>query len=222
MGKSGQKRRLKVEFFGMTLVFRGTGFDGLKFHPHTMGSFLSSSEISDIYEDGRTIISSGLLGYTTARWEISVQSDRVTVGIRKEQELPVLPALGEHIIQQLDAEGVSGLGFNLHRHYKTSTTSVWHDIGQRLVPKTPYERLMKTAGLRSVTIEGKAQLAGATLLTLKIEPSVLVKNGIFASLNQHYESNDLPHVLENIGDEFRYFCGFALKELDHILRVSSE
>jgi len=102
--------------------------------------------------------------------------------------------LASGALRLLDSSQLSVLGINHDIHFATANPAAWHAVGDALAPKGIWDDILKLAGTASITIQGEraGKYAGYTQVT--VQPSNLVKQGVFVSHNDHYtlEINDNP------------------------------
>jgi hypothetical protein len=111
------------------------------------------------------------------------------------------------IFKLLEHTPLTSLGINRNMHFKMQSTDDWHTVGHRLVPKEAWERFLTKPGMLSVAVRGKPKARPHAVLNVKVEPSARVPDGVYVSINEHYqESGDgggkkLLRVLETAWDD---------------------
>ena len=71
------------------------------------------------------------------------------------------------------------------------SVEAWDRIGHVLAPKDKWKALLKEPGTRSLTIEGQRPDDYHGYILVKVEPSsVLGPQGVYISVNDHYELTD--------------------------------
>ena len=90
-------------------------------------------------------------------------------------------------------------GINADTHFRLESETVWHQFGDRFLPKEFWEPLFtedhwkqrsdgKRVGMRSMTVEVNRQDSSPGYVRTELGPSVRVTpNGIFAGINCHYQ-----------------------------------
>jgi len=92
------------------------------------------------------------------------------------------------IFRLLPHTPVNRIGISRWFHYPMESVEVWHEVGHKLAPKELWRPLMDTPGLRSMLMEGYRKGADGGVLFVKIEPSLLVKPGVFIEVTEEYSS----------------------------------
>ncbi len=101
----------------------------------------------------------------------------------------------------LEHTPVGAMGLNRMMHFPMKDDEEWHLLGDTLAPKDFWREVLDgRPGLRSLTIEGKRHGSEARVMTVKIEPSLRVTNGIFLETNEHFGALPLeqPDPTENL------------------------
>jgi hypothetical protein len=84
------------------------------------------------------------------------------------------------------------MGMNRFLHYRVPSIERWHAIGHFLAPKEPWNEVLDTPGLKSLSMEGKpledASTSTRRILTVRVEPSVRTQPGVFFEINDHSEA----------------------------------
>jgi len=94
---------------------------------------------------------------------------------------------------------VAAVGINVAYHYRLPSNAAWHELGDTLVPKEPWDGL-SLPGLRSLTIEGARPDVWLGHVRVRVEPSEAVPNGLFVEHNDHYALEKFDHVVESRND----------------------
>jgi hypothetical protein len=93
---------------------------------------------------------------------------------------------------------VQQLGVNRAMHFLVDSEEKWHAAGYKLAPKEPWEGILKTSGLVSLTIQESESKDGEIVRSdglkgftrVRVEPSVRIRPGIFIEINNHFEARD--------------------------------
>lgn len=93
---------------------------------------------------------------------------------------------------------INKMGINRSMNFLVESDKKWHAAGYKLAPKEPWDGILKTSGLVSLTIQESEQKDGEILRSdglkgfarVKVEPSTLVLNGLFIEVNDHFETKD--------------------------------
>lgn len=131
------------------------------------------------------------------------------------------------LFEVLEHTPVRRLGINYLQHFEMPSEGDWHALGDRLVPKEPWEGLIeggreradgrRLPGLKSLTIEGQRPGSAATAFNIKVEPSKRVNNGVYIETNEDFaaEGQDalrelLQVVRSSWGEALEFAEGVAL------------
>jgi hypothetical protein len=116
---------------------------------------------------------------------------------------------------------VSALGINFQMHFSMGSEENWHKIGDRLAPKEGWRGILPgRPGMLSLTIRTTLEDMPNAMFHVRVEPSLLVKQGVFFETNEHYpgEKTDSPVELMGILTErWEEAQIYALRVVNHIL-----
>jgi len=82
------------------------------------------------------------------------------------------------------------MGVNRNYHFRMNSLEEWHAFGHKVAPKELWNNILKTPGLRSLTIEGMREDGLKGYIRVKVEPSRRVHPGIYIQVNDHYETGE--------------------------------
>lgn len=84
------------------------------------------------------------------------------------------------------------LGINRDMHFQLETKEEWHEFGHKITPKSIWNGIIDSPGLRSITMEGDVNRKGLNgYIRVTCEPSSRVNpNGILFKVNDHYQVKD--------------------------------
>lgn len=132
--------------------------------------------------------------------------DHFELSTLEEDRAPLLRDAGVNIFTQLMHTPVSAMGINRTAHFPLDKGG-WAEIQSALAPAQPWAKLAEGAALSSLTIQtsrtGDESDPGCVRVT--IEPSQRIRDGVFISVNDHYDFTS--------ADEFGE-AGPALRILD--------
>jgi len=126
--------------------------------------------------------------FETERFQIQVVQERFMavskVGANPEPLRDLV--VGTFFI--LEHTPVTAMGINQHLHFQMKTDSDWHRVGDRLAPKDGWNGILHgRPGMLSLTIVTEAA-DSQPKTTVRVEPSVKLKLGIYFDINEHYTS----------------------------------
>jgi len=94
------------------------------------------------------------------------------------------------ILRLLSHTPIAALGINRQFHIKADSDTIWHAIGDAILPKSAWESVLSLPGMRSAALWGARPDNHAGRVQVQIEPSVAIQYGIFVSQNDHYDLFD--------------------------------
>lgn len=125
---------------------------------------------------------------------VQVTRDRLYLATDDASRAVAVRDLCIGVLTILDSTPVRMCGINRLMHFSVSTPERWHSIGHALAPKQLWNAHLSEPGLRSVSIRGQRPGSPSKQLTVKVEPSPVLKTGVFFDFNEHYgaaENSDL-------------------------------
>jgi hypothetical protein len=103
---------------------------------------------------------------------------------------------------------VTALGLNCILHFRMNSEKAWHRLGDRLAPKEPWAEVLEGhPGLISLDIQAQRQDSDGSNVMVRVQPSVLVKPGVYFEINSHHPAKagsglkELMQVLQSDWDE---------------------
>jgi hypothetical protein len=148
---------------------------------------------------------------------------RLTIKTVDVSKAPKINDLVIGILTKLPHTPITAAGINQGLHLATGSEENWHKIGNALGPKERiWEELYREPGLASITIESPrtGQFAGKTNVT--VQPSVLVRYGVYVSSNVEYqppqEGETALLVSEFIKSEWKVAIQEATRVAEQIFR----
>lgn len=89
----------------------------------------------------------------------------------------------------LEHTPVTALGMNRQMHFPLASEEAWHEVGDRLAPKDGWEGLLEgRPGLASLSMTTYHAEPTSSKYTVRVEPSSLIKFGIYFETNDHNEA----------------------------------
>ena len=125
----------------------------------------------------------------TVDWlSLQVTPDRLQAQTTDLAHYEVLRDLVLGTFRILEHTPVEKMGINRHMHYRVTPDDKYVAFGHFLVPKQPWA-ILEDPRTMSVSVAGLQRRGSDSVkLTVKVEPSVRVRPGVFISTNEHYES----------------------------------
>jgi len=122
--------------------------------------------------------------------EVQVTRDRCSFITTQDAYYEVVRDLCLGTFKLLKHTPIQKMGINMDLHFKMRSIEEWHAVGHKVAPKELWNKTLKNAGLRSLTIEGVREDGLKGYIRVKVEPSRRVHPGIYIQINDHYETDD--------------------------------
>lgn len=160
--------------------------------------------------------------FETGRFQIQVTTDRFAAVSKADANPAPLRDLVLGTFFILEHTPVTAVGLNRQMHFAIGSEEDWHRLGDTLAPKDGWYKILPgRPGMRSLTIqtqmhEGRPE---DPKLTIKVEPSLQVKFGVYFETNEHYAApkGDMKFVLDTLRGRWEESYNYAAKIADHIL-----
>jgi hypothetical protein len=168
----------------VNIVLRGQ-FNPALFHP----AWFAASELIRKQEAdaaNNVIVHAGAAVFTAEWLQISVTQDLFQAATTQAAYFETLRDLAVGTLE-LCTPPLRAMGFNYMAHYRIDSIDIYHTIGHRLAPKECWQALLDEPGLLNVTMQGKRHDDRAGYVQVQVQPSTLVKPGIFVAMNDHYQ-----------------------------------
>lgn len=208
---------LEPKIEGVTIVLLGA-FNPSIFQPLWFGSEgilpPESAEHAKI-----NVISSELTQWSVDWFQLQILANKAqftcTVPHRYEYFFDMI----SNVFKELRHSKVERFGLNYTAHYALANEEIWHKAGHALVPKTAWENVLDTPGLRQVSIAGKRSdnFSGSIMITA--EPSAQLRPGLFIRYNDDIlvESQSAAQAVERINLRHRIFMNEAKTAFNKLL-----
>jgi len=185
------------------LIFHPAWF---KAHKLIMEKEADEAEIEIIHRD--------IVIFSLEWLKLQVTSDRFLVRTTQEPYFSFLYDLVLSAFKLLIHTPVRMMGINKEMHFSMDTEEKWHNAGHVLAPKELWKDILNNPGMRKLTMQESKQRDGLQgIVTVSVEPSPVIKPGIFFSVNDHFQ---VKNKKDAIG------CEEILEILDKQWKVSVE
>jgi hypothetical protein len=177
---------------GSTLVVVGS-FAPAMFHPSWFARYdlLGKNETSIAAESQNLIVTSDISLFKVASFDFDIRPNRLQIGTTQENNFEATRDLMCSVLEIIDGIPIKQLGMNWTVHYTTQTKSAWHAAGDKLVPKDFWKRVWpKHVGMSNLSLQMERSDTETGSVNLVFQPSGLVANGVYVSVNDHYELKD--------------------------------
>src|SRR5258708_5927832 len=134
------------------------------------------------------VVAPPIAQFETERFIIQVTDDKFTAISKATTNAALLRDLVLGTFYILEHTPVRAMGINRQMHFSVASEQLWHQVGDALVPKEAWNAVMQgRPGMKSLAIfTEKGGPQGGTL-TVKVEPSLKVKFGVYFETNEHRE-----------------------------------
>jgi hypothetical protein len=86
----------------------------------------------------------------------------------------------------LEHTPVTAMGLNRQMHFALKSEEMWHSLGDRLVPKEPWNSVLEgRPGMLSLEILTNRETPKGSSFRVKVQPSTQVKFGVYFETNEH-------------------------------------
>ena len=170
------------------------------------------------------IISPHLSVFNVGNIRLVVQTDKFQLETVAVEDGPTLRDLAVGVFRILEHTPVTALGINREMHFRMDSIEEWHKIGDRLVPKEPWNLVMPTPGTKSIVVQNDRRPSSGSVpdegvLTLRLEPSTRVSPGVYVNSNLHFAANR-ARSLEILESRWESAQGEARGAAETLIRAS--
>ncbi len=172
------------------------------------------------------VIAPQMCEFQTERFIIQVISERFAVLSKPDANPALLRDLAAGTFFTLEHTPLKALGLNRDMHFALPSEEVWHQIGDTLVPKDVWKRVLKgRIGMRALLVQAEVpgfpdEKQESTRLWVRIEPSSLVKFGLYIQVNEHFEAPKAEasgYLIERIRSRWEGAYNYAAEVADCII-----
>ncbi|MGB9498209.1 MAG: hypothetical protein ACKVE4_00340 [Dissulfuribacterales bacterium] len=180
---------MKADLSGINIVMLGS-FNPKIFQP----AWFAANELIrklEAEEADTEIIHNDISIFRIGDWlRLAVTRDRFDVSTEQEAYFEAIVdfVLGTFSLLSHTPAGI--LGINTSMHYRVKNEKFWHEIGDKLAPKEPWNLLMREPGMTRVEMQDIRINGPKGYLRVRVEPSTRITPGIFINTNDHYEVDD--------------------------------
>lgn len=161
--------------------------------------------------------------FVTGRFQIQVTTNRFVAVSKPESNPATLRDLVLGTFYILEHTPVIALGLNRQMHFSPGSEEAWHRFGDTLAPKDAWYKILPgRPGMRSLSIQTDMRPgeADSPKLTVKVEPSVQVKFGVYFDTNENYpapKTKPMESLMEILRGRWEDSYNYAAKIADTIL-----
>lgn len=167
------------------------------------------------------IVTPQLTAFKTSQFSIKIEQKRFQVICEKEPFILIKDFVVK-TFEKLGGYTLNAYGFNYSAHYAVDTLETYQRIGDNLAPKQYWSSLLgdeiegteRKSGLTAIQMQkNKEDKKGQ--ISLILQPSILLKPGVFMSCNDHsnidMENSNAEQVIEQINRAFDESVEFMSK-----------
>jgi hypothetical protein len=167
------------------------------------------------------IIIPQLAQFETEQVIVQVVQDRFIAASKPNANPIALRDLVQGTFFILEHVPVTAMGLNCQMHFPLGSEENWHRIGDRLAPKDGWNEVLEgRPGMLSLLITTEMADPAGVRYTVKVEPSRLVKLGVYFETNEHHQApaeEPLKGLMEILGERWEGVPAYASKIANHII-----
>jgi hypothetical protein len=183
-----------AEIRGISLIFLGD-FNPKIFQPSWFASerLITVKEAEDATV---SIIHPDVASFNIEWFQLTVERERCQFVCNAQPYFERLVGLASKTFELLRHTPITMMGINNTAHFRANTIEKWHEFGHRLAPKDFWKDLFREPGLQTLTIRQIPRTDDEKgFVQVTVEPSAQIRPGVFAFVNDHYETK----TPENVG-----------------------
>ena len=168
--------------------------------------------------------------FETEQIMMQVTQDRFVASSKPNANPAPLRDLVQGTFFLLEHTPVKAMGLNRQMHFPLGSEEAWHQVGDKLAPKDPWNDIHEgSAGLQSlwITTARGSNIGGwrekdhpGARYTVRVEPSTQVKFGVYFETNEHYpapENEPLVGLLKILSERWDESQSHASRIANYIL-----
>jgi hypothetical protein len=177
-----------IEQEGAWVVTVGS-FNPSIFQPHWLGArqLIRTQEAENATI---AIIQEQVADFKTDWFRMQVLQNRFLLQTLDASHYGPIRDLAAGIFDLLPHTPVKSLRMGRWFHYKMESTDAWHKVGNTLAPKEFWNPLVDVPGMRALTMQARRKGIENGTLLVKIEPSVIVAEGVYIEVNEEHKPSD--------------------------------
>lgn len=162
------------------------------------------------------IIHSDFTSFSTDWFSLQVTRERLSLATKSVAYKTHLRDLANGTFQNLSHTPIIQMGINVNTVLRFRSLQDWDAFGHFLTPKSAWNGILISPGMRSVAIQGEREdksLPGAKIITT--EPIIYTASDAALRINNHY---DRPQ--DNKGQNVDYFVSVIENHFDNVIDES--
>jgi hypothetical protein len=155
--------------------------------------FASQNLIKQSEADGATIgmINAKFVDFATGSFHLTVTDNRLELQTTRVPDYEMVRDLVTSTFKVLRHTPLRMLGINWLYHVKLDSDEQLDSFIQQITPRSIWEDCLESPRMVTVTMQGKTPHRGVNgNLSIRIEPSIRQKPGIFMQITDHFELSD--------------------------------
>ena len=173
------------------------------------------------------VIHKKIASFSIGKIQVQVDESRLGLTTVESPQGPILRDLAIGTLSILEHTPLKAIGLNRDMVFPMETDEAWHEVGNRLVPKSDWEQVFDRPGMQQVVVEGHRIDCSADRLHVRVQPSA--NTGVLIAVNQHYQleteqrfevrdrHNEAIRVLQ---DDWTSFVTYAREVPEKLLHLS--
>jgi hypothetical protein len=164
--------------------------------------------------------------FQTERFSIQVTPEQFTAATKVNVISEPLRDLVVGVFFILEHTPVTAMGINRQMHFACGSEEAWHRIGDSLAPKSLWIPILNgRPGMESLDISATPDGDTKLKLTVRVQPSRLIAQGVYFEINNHHVAPDSGGlnacmiILKNTWEEKQ---NAALDIATHIIQQTRE
>ena len=160
-------------------------FNPAIFHP----SWLAQNELipnEEVGDASDLICTNEVSTFVLNDVHFQVERQRFGLTTKNASNAPLLRDLAVGVFTLLEHTPLTAVGLNLDIRYSLGSKDAWHNVGDRLAPKGPWQSVLENPGMLGVSMQGKRPNCGSDCISVRVQPAPGIEYGVFVRINQHY------------------------------------
>lgn len=177
--------QLKLE--GLSVVFRGP-FTPAAFQPKWLAT-LGLLRETEAEEAKIEVIHNSVAVFKTSWLVFQATDDYLNLSTTEVSMYEPLRDLGISILRLFPASQLIAMGINVDLHYMVETRSAFDRVGNMLVPKERWAKVLPKPGMLTLTVQHPRPDDLDGNINVRVEPSNRMPEnvvGVFVNINDHY------------------------------------
>jgi hypothetical protein len=184
----------QVELSGYSIILVGS-FNPAIFQPEWFArNDLISEDDAHAGQEALEVVHPELTRFSTEWLDFETTRDRCRFATSQSARHADLRDLAIGTFTLLSHTPVQAMGLNRDAHFKFASEAEWHEVGDRMAPKEPWQGVLTEPGLRKILMEESREEGVPGYVRVELAPSVKVEPGVFIQVNDHYRLAEAPGV----------------------------